>query len=74
MDLSVVGGFGFFAFVCLFLPVNDVGQEIIVFESVVDVDFLVVDGQRSRFDAALLKFDWKFDEKSNLSTILISST
>ena len=39
---------------------DNVGQEIIVFESVVDVHFLVVDSQRSRFDAAFLS---KVDKK-----------
>ena len=34
---------------------DDVGQEIVVFESIVDVDFFVVDRQSSGFDAALLE-------------------
>ena len=36
---------------------NDVGQEIVVLESIVDVDLLVVDRQRSGFDAALLEIN-----------------
>ena len=37
------------------LPVNDVGQEVVVFQSVVDVNFLIVDSESARLNAPLLK-------------------
>ena len=36
------------------LPVHDVGQKVVVLQPVIDVDFVVVDGQRSRSDASFL--------------------
>ena len=37
------------------LPMDDVGEEVVVLEPVVDADLLVVDGQRPRVDATLLQ-------------------
>ena len=36
------------------IPVNDVGEEVVVFEPVVHADLLVVDRQRAGVDAPLL--------------------
>ena len=37
-----------------FSPMNNVGQEIVVLQSVVDVDLFIIDGQRASLDTALL--------------------
>ena len=37
------------------LPMDDVGEEVVVLEPVVDADLLVVDRQRPRVDATLLQ-------------------
>ena len=37
------------------IPMDDVGEEVVVLEPVVDADLLVVDGQRPRVDATLLQ-------------------
>ena len=37
------------------LPVHDVSQQVVVLEPVIDVHLLVVDRQRARVDATLLK-------------------
>ena len=36
------------------IPVNDVGEEVVVLEPVVHADLLVVDSQRAGVDATLL--------------------
>jgi hypothetical protein len=40
--------------------VNDVSQKIVVLESIVDVDLLVVDCQCSGLDTTLLKMSGKY--------------
>ena len=42
---------------CCSLPVHDVGQKVVVLQSVVDIHLLIVDGQRSGFNAPLLQHD-----------------
>ena len=37
------------------LPMDDIGEKIIVLQSVINVDFFVVDSQCARFDTAFLK-------------------
>ena len=41
------------------LPVNYVGQEVVVFQSVVDVNLFIVDSQSASLNAAFLKYDMK---------------
>lgn len=46
------------------LPVHDVGQKVVVLQPVIDVDFVVVDGQRSRSDASFLNPIVSINQKS----------